>query len=218
AASAAPASGPWLQAQVLKFQYSADVPQIVQLIEFAPQYPVVDSSLCIISRCSITTNLANSVLIKVATGNPPNALTSDQLAALQSYVNIMGVAGVTYQVQSLSADLMYVNAQVFYQGQYGSSIQLAVITAINTFLSQLPFNGRMRVSDLEEAIREVPGVTDVLLMNVSARGAATSFGSGTLLVSANQVASRYWDTVAGYMIEENTAGNTFSDTLVFIPE
>jgi hypothetical protein len=218
AASAAPASGSWLQAQILKFQYSADVPQIVQLINFAPQYPVVDSSLCIVSRCSITTNLANSVLIKVATGNPPAALSSDQLAALQSYVNVIGVAGVTYQVQSLSADLLYVNAQVFYQGQYGSGIQQAVITAINTFLSQLPFNGRMRISDLEEAIRQVPGVTDVLLMNVQARSATTTFGAGTFLVSANQVASRYWDTVAGYMIGENTGGNTFADTLIFIPE
>lgn len=218
AASAAPGSGPWLQAQIFDFQYSADVPQIVQLINFAPIYPVIDASLRIITRCSITTNLANSVLIKVATNNPPSALTSDQLSALQSYVNQVGVAGITYQVQSLSADLLYCNAQVFYQGTYGSSIQLAVITAIDTFLSQLPFNGRMRVSDLEEAIREVPGVTDVLLMNVEARSATTAFGSGTSLVSANQVASRYWDTVAGYMVQENTAGNTFSDSLVFIPE
>jgi hypothetical protein len=218
AASAAPAAAAWLQAQVLKFQYSADVPQIVQLINFAPQYPVVDSTLCIITRCSVTTNLANTVVIKVATGNPPAALTSDQLSSLQSYLNVIGVAGVTYDAQSLSADLLYCNAEIFYQGQYGSGIQLSVITAVNNFLAELPFNGRMRISDLEQAILAVPGVTDVLLMNVSVRAATTSFGGGTDLVVNNQVASRYWDTVAGYMIEENTSGNTFADTLVFIPE
>lgn len=218
AAAAAPGSGPWLQAQVFKFQYSADVPQVVQLIGFAPKYPVVDATLRIITRCSITTNLASSVLIKVATNNPPSALTTDQLNALQSYVKQVGVAGVTYQVQSLSADLLYVNAQVFYQGQYGSSIQLAVITAINDYLAKLPFNGRMKISDLEDALQAVPGVTDVILMNVKARASATAFSGGTDLVINNQLASRYWDTVSGYMIGENTAGNTLADSLVFIPE
>lgn len=218
AASAAPASGAWLQAQVLNFQYSSSVPQIVQLINFAPQYPVIDATLRIITRCSITTNLANSVLIKVATNNPPSSLSSDQLSALQSYINQVGVAGITYQVQSLDADRLYVNAEIFYQGQYGSGIQQAVITAMNLFLSQLPFNGRLKMSDLEDSIRNVPGVTDVVLMNVSARAAADTYGTGTNLISSNQVASRFWDTVAGYIIQEDTAGNTFSDTLVFIPE
>jgi len=218
AGAAAPGSGPWLQAQILKFQYSADVPQIIQLVDFAPMYLVEDTTLRIITRCSITTNLANSVLIKVATNDPPSALSSDQLSALQSYVNQIGVAGVTYQVQSLSADLLFVNAQIFYQGQYGSSIQLAVITAINGYLAALPFNGRMKISDLEETIREVPGVTDVVLMNVKARAATVVFSGGTDLVINNQLASRYWDTVSGYMIGENTSGNTLADSLVFIPE
>lgn len=218
AASAAPGSGPWLQAQIFNFQYSSVVPQIIQLISFAPRYIIVDPTLRIITRCSISTNLANSVLIKVATNNPPSALTSDQLSALQSYVNEIGVAGVTYQVQSLDADRLYINAEVFYQGQYGSGIQLAVITAINAFLAALPFNGRLKMSDLEDSIRNVAGVTDVVLMNVSARAASSSYGSGTSLISSNQVASRYWDTIAGYIIEEDTSGNTFSDTLVFIPE
>lgn len=218
AASAAPGSGPWLQAQIFNFQYSPDVPQIIQLINFAPQYVLVDTTLRIITRCSISTNLANSVLIKVATNNPPSSLSSDQLSALQSYVNQIGVAGVTYTVQSLDADRLFINAQVFYQGQYGSGIQLAVVTALNAFLAALPFNGRLKMSDLEDSIRNVAGVTDVVLMNVSARAATTSFGSGTNLIVNNQVASRYWDTIAGYMIEEDTSGNTFSDTLVFIPE
>jgi len=218
AASAAPGSGPWLQAQIFNFQYSSVVPQIIQLINFAPRYIIVDPTMRIITRCSISTNLANSVLIKVATNNPPSALTSDELSALQSYVNQIGVAGVTYQVQSLSADRLYINAQVFYQGQYGSGIQLAIITAINAFLAALPFNGRLKMSDLEDAIRNVAGVTDVVLMNVSARAATTTYGSGTSLISSNQVASRFWDTIAGYIIEEDTSGNTFSDTLVLIPE
>ena len=63
AAKAAPASASWLQDQILKFQYSATNPQIVQLINFAPQYPSVDASLRIVSRCSVTTDLSNNVTV-----------------------------------------------------------------------------------------------------------------------------------------------------------
>lgn len=215
---AAPDTGPWLQAQIFKFQYSADSPQIVQLINLAPTYPIVDESLRIITRCSVTTNLASSVIIKVAKSEPPQALTSNELTALQSYVNVIGAAGISYSVRSLNSDKLYIQAQVFYNGQYSDVISANVIQAINNFLSQLPFNGQMRVSDLEQAIRSVAGVTDVLLQNVQARADSVAFGSGTYLVQNNQVISRLWPTVAGYMVGETTSGQTLTDSLAFIPE
>lgn len=217
AASAAPGSPAWLQAQVLKFQYSDAVPQVAQLINFAPQYPVVDSSLRIITRCSITTDLANNVLIKTATGTTPGALTGPQIAALAAYIKVMGVAGITYTNQSGAADRIYIDAEVFYLGQYGSAIILAVQTAIAAYLSALPFNGVLKVADLEAAIRTVPGVDDVLLRNVIARDAGTAYGAGTALVLNNQVASRLWNTVSGYIINEDTSGATIADSLLFIP-
>lgn len=215
---AAPSTGSWLQDQIFKFQYSADSPQIVQLISFAPSYPVVDESLRIITRCSVTTDLANSVLIKVAKSDPPEALVANELTALQSYVNVVGAAGISYTVRSLASDKLYIQAQIFYNGQYSDVISANVIQAINTFLSQLPFNGQMRVSDLEQAIRGVAGVTDVLLQNVQARADDVTFGSGTYLVLNNQVISRLWPTVAGYMVGETTSGQTLTDTLQFVPE
>ncbi|KAA2242814.1 hypothetical protein F0L74_09810 [Chitinophaga agrisoli] len=217
-AKAAPGSAPWLQAQIFNFQYSADVPQVVQLVNLAPQYPITDASLRIVTRCSVTTDLANSVIVKVAKSDPPEALASNELTALQSYVNTIGVAGVTYTVRSLSSDKLYLQAQVFYNGQYSDVIASNVIQAVNGFLSQLPFNGQMRVSDLEQAIRGVAGVTDVLLQNVQARADGVAFGSGTYLVLNNQVISRLWPTVAGYMVGETTSGQTLTDTLQFIPE
>lgn len=220
-ASAAPGSTNWIQDRVLKFQYSTINPQIIQLVNFAPVYPSVDPTLRIISRCSVTTDLANSVVVKVATGEPPAALSGPQLSALQSYLNEIGDAGIQYVAKSLSADLVFIDAEIFYLGQYGSGISVAVIDAINAFLatnSQTNFNGKIKVSDLEQTILDVPGVTDVLLRNVSARDSATAFGSGTFLVLNNQVVSRFWNTVSGYIVEETTAGQTFADTLIFIPE
>jgi hypothetical protein len=221
AAAAAPASAAWLQDKILKFQYSATNPQILQLIDFAPQYPAVDESLRIVSRASVTTDLSNSVLIKAATGEPPAALSSPQIAALQSYVNTLGVAGVTYKVLSLDADRLYVAAQVYYLGQYGSAIVNSVVSAVENFLavnSQKNFNGKIKISDLEGVIREVEGVTDVLLTQVSARSSSMAFSDKIDLVSNGQVISRLWQTISGYIIEEDTSGQTFTDSLTFIPE
>lgn len=218
AAAAAPATPAWLQDQILKFQYSATNPQVIQLINFAPAYPVVDETLRIISRCSVTTNLSNNVLIKVATGEPPAALTTPQLNALQSYVNEIGIAGVIYNVTSEASDKLFVQASVYYDGQYSAVIQANVIEAIENFLAAIPFNGQMKISDLEEAITGVEGVNDVVLVNVKARSNATAFGSGSFLVQDQQTIGRLWSTIAGYMVGETTTGNTLADSLTFIAE
>lgn len=218
AAAAAPATPAWLQSQILKFQYSATNPQVIQLINFAPAYPIVDETLRIITRCSVTTNLSNNVLIKVATGEPPAALSAPQLAALQSYVNEIGIAGVIYNVTSEASDKLFVQASVYYDGQYSAVISANVIEAIENFLAAIPFNGQMKISDLEEAITGVEGVNDVVLVNVKARSNATAFGSGSFLVQDQQTIGRLWSTIAGYMVGETSTGNTLADSLTFIAE
>jgi hypothetical protein len=218
AAAAAPATPAWLQDQIFKYQYSATTPQVVQLINFAPAYPVIDETLQIITRCSVTTNLSNSVIIKVATGEPPAALSSPQLSALQSYVTQIGVAGVVYNVISQASDKLYVQANVYYQGQYSAVIQADVIAAIENFLAAIPFNGQVKITDLEDAITAVEGVTDVVLVNVRARADGTAFASGSYLVQNQQTISRLWGTVAGYMVGETTTGNTLNNSLTFIAE
>lgn len=221
AAAAAPASYPWLQAQIFKFQYSSTIPQLVQFINFAPAYPVIDTTLRIITRCSVTTSLSNSVLIKVAKGTTPGPLSVPEVTALTAYVNPpfgIGVAGINYVISSKNSDKVYIQASIYYQGTYSSVIQQNVINAINDFLAALPFNGQMKISDLEKTIRGVEGVNDVILVNVVARPDAVSFGSGTYLVKANNVMSRLWQCDSGYIVSETTSGNTLFDTLSFQAE
>jgi len=217
AAAAPAASAAWLQNQILLFQYDAATPQIVQLVNFAPVYPTVDATKRIISRCSVTTTIAGQVIAKVATGNPPAALTSLQLSALQSYVNTIG-ATINYVVTSANPDQLYVGGTVSYDGQYSEIIQETVITAISNLLAALPFNGQLKVSDIELAIRAVPGVNDVFLTNVAARADGTPFGQATYLIQNQLQYSRVWNTIAGYMIPETTGGQTLSDSLNFQPQ
>jgi hypothetical protein len=218
AAQSAPGSAAWLQYKIFQFQYSATVAQIVQLINFQPTYSVIDPTLQIISRCSVGSTIANKVQIKVATGSTPAALSAPQLSALQSYVTQCGIAGVDYTVTSGNPDQLYIECFIYYTGQYSSVIQATVTAAITAFLASLPFNGQMKVGNLETALRNVQGVTDVILVNVIARADATAFGSGTPLVSNQQLVGRLWPTVAGYMISETTTGQTINDKITYIAQ
>jgi hypothetical protein len=215
-ASAIPNTSNWLTSKVFQFQYSATNPQIVQLENLIASYPVVDSSLQIISRCSAVTTLSNKVLIKVAKQEPPIALTSGELSALQGYVNTIGVAGVTYNCISQDADRVYINADIFYEGQYSATIQGTVINAINTFLASLPFNGQLKISDLELAIRNTTGVNDILINDIKVRGNSVTFANGTYLIQNKTTISRLFPTISGYIVEEDTTGQTFADSLNFI--
>ena len=188
----------------------------MQLVNFAPVYPVIDPSLRLISRCSVVTTISNQVIIKVAKQNPPVALTSGELSSLQSYINQIGIIGVNYNCVSLTSDKIMIDAEIYFDGQYSTVIVGTVTNAINTFLSQLSFNGVLKVSDIELAVRNVVGVNDILLKNVKMRSDATAFVDGTFLVQNNTVISRIFPTVSGYIVGETTVGNTFTDKLTFI--
>jgi len=217
-AAAAPETPNWLQAQMFKFQYSATTPQVIQLIDLVPQYPTIDTALNIVTRCSVKTTINNQVIIKLAKDEPPTPLISGELAAAQSYVNVIGVAGVNYICVSQDSDKLFIEADVYYNGAFSSVISGNIIDAITTFLSTLPFDGALKVNDLELIMRGVIGVNDVVLKNVKARENGTALASATYLVNNNQYVGRLWNTVAGYIIPETTAGSTLTDTLNFIAE
>lgn len=217
----AAASNLWIQAQMLVFQYSATNPQVLQFVNNVTGYAVIDPTLYIITACSVSVTISGQVIIKVATGNPFAALSGPQVAAAQAYANYKFTSGINYSVVSLDPDRMYIEATIWYQGLYSSTIQAAVIAAINAFFQDLfieEFNGNIQMSDLEQAIRDVPGVNDVELFNVSARPATTGYGGGTSLILATAIISRLYVAQAGYCIAEDTTGHTPADSLTLIAQ
>lgn len=215
------ASAPWVQSKMFQFQYSLTNPQIIALVNTIPTYPVVDSTLYVITACSVTSTVSNQTTIKVAQQNPFIALDSLMLAAAQGYINTIGIAGITYNVVSLESDKMYIAADIYYQGQYSAVIQASVITAIeNWFVNQstIKFNGNLEMSDLEAVIRNVTGVNDVVLQNVRGRQDTDSFDAGIDLILGSTIIQRKWAPIAGYVGQETTTGKTFADSLNFIVE
>lgn len=218
-ATAAAASAKWVQAKMFAFQYSATNPQVIALINTIPVYPVVDPTLLIITACSVTSDISNIVAVKVAKGNPFQALAAPELSSAQGYINTIGVAGIQYNVISLNPDNLYIDASIYYQGQYAAIIQANVIAAISAFLQQLAinnFDGTLKMSDLEETIRDIAGVNDVVLNNVRGRADTDSFSAGIDLILGTAVIQRQWSTIAGYIIPETTTGKTLADSLTFI--
>ena len=215
------ASRLWIQSKMFLFQYSSTIPQIIQLINGIPQYPTVDPTLTLITACSVDSNISNEVIVKVAKGTSGSLtnLTSLELSAAQTYLNTIGDAAVQYQVISQSPDLVYIAADIFYNGQL--SVQNNVINALNSFLQNLSltnFDGSIRVSDLEGVIKGVTGVNDVVLKTVLLRPTGTTYPSGIYMVQNSTVLLRQSKTAAGYAIGETSTGNTFNDSLHFVSE
>lgn len=214
-----PQVGGWLQNQMFLFQYDATTPQVAQVIppKFTPTYAVVDASKQVIKYCTVTKGIYGTCLIKVACqqdGAPIDTGSIDAgiLPAAQSYVDdTLAAPGITYNVVSTPPDRLYLQLDVWYKGQYSAVIQDSVIAAIKAYLGGIPFDGKIVLSDMEAALKAVTGVNDVAQVNVQARANATTVLMGTNLVLNNTELQRNFQTIAGYIIPEDTAGYTLTD-------
>lgn len=216
-----PASALWIQGKMFEFQFSSDNQQFLTMVDGKAVYPIVDTELRIITACSVTSINANEVLIKVAKSSPFVALDpSTELASAQSYINQIGVAGINYIVKSTDPDRIMIAANVYYNGQY-TQMKDTVIATIESFLANLSitnFNGYLKVSDIERAIRNIEGVNDVVLTEVYARDYNLPYANAIKLVTGSDVQTRQWLPVAGYCSPENETGHTLNDTITVIAE
>ena len=215
--TAAVGTNAWLQKRVFDFQYSASIPQAVAVnSDMSISYPTIDADLQIITRCAIKTTSQRVVLVKVAKSEPPVALSGTELSSLSGYLDDINFAGVNYIAISEDSDKIYIKASIYYNGQYSVVISDNVKTAINAYLSNLPFDGYVKLSSIMDAIQSVEGVTDIVFEDVAIRSDATLFANKTYLVQSNTTLIPSYQLFAGYVVEETTPGSTFTDTLTYI--
>lgn len=227
-AKSAVGNSAWLQDKILNyFQYSATTAQVTELIDNVPTYPVIDATLRIVTRCSINTDALNVCVVKVAKSDPPEIMTTPEVNALSSFLNQggdgtiigngrgIGFTGVYYKVNSYDSDKLYLDAEIIYNGQYASIIQTMVEAAINTYLSNIPFDSKVKVVGLVDAIQSVTGVSDVIIHDMAVRADITAFADKTYLVSSNTTLLSTYPTYAGYIVPETTSGETLADKLIY---
>ena len=218
-AKSAPSTYVWIREKAKLFQYGSSV--LLNLTDYTYYYSAPDTEKQIVTRVSVSKGTNKQVLIKVAKEEPPVSFTSGELSAFQAYIDEVCSAGIDYKVSSADSDKLYVKAEIFYQGQFSSTISDDVITAIDAYLANLSspenFNGVVRVSALQDAIQNVTGVQDVVLLEVKIRGNSTPLASATVLIGSPDTLINYKSstTVSGYVVSETTALNTLSDSLIF---
>jgi len=219
----AAASPLWVQAKMFEFQYDETNTQFVILKDTTPQYPVIDETLRIITACSVTSPISGAVTVKVAQtiSGVLAKLNTNQKNAAQGYLNTIGTAGIIYTVQSDDPDQIYIEADIYFQGQFDPVIRQQVKDTWAAFLkdqSVSNFNGNIKMSALENAVRDMEGVNDIILKNVRGRKSSDPFISGVDLILNTAILQRQYVSNAGYNILETTSGKTLDDTLNFIAE
>lgn len=214
ASTAAPSTPQWTRNKVLKFQ-TGDVAEL-NTTTFVIEYPVINTANQILTRCAVVTAPNRTVLIKVAKSDPPGPVTVGELAELQSYVETFNPAGIAFTLINEDSDKMEVAATIYYNGQYTGVITDNVEAALNSYMANLPFNGRITTQSVVDAIQAVDGVISVSLTRILVRRDTVAYGAGiTLYNLSTGVDSVNYDTYAGYVVEETTASHTFADTLTY---
>lgn len=211
----------WLQQQMLKFQYG----DVIVFVNNVPAYNPVNLTHLLITQCSVTQLSSGTVAIKVAKGTigALAPLSAAELSAVVDYYfgtsmsQGIGFAGVRAQFVNLNPDRLRVQATIYFYGQYvQATVLAAVIAAINGFLnnfSVVDFGGTVKIIKLVDAIQVVPGVSRVTITDIKARQATVPLGSATTIDVQG-----YYPTVSGYIISEDTAANTLTDTITMTQE
>ncbi|GAA4354195.1 hypothetical protein GCM10023185_15650 [Hymenobacter saemangeumensis] len=168
----------------------------------------------IIQRATAKENAQTGRLfIKVAkAGAQPGtlaALSAAEKVQVEGYYDKVGFVGVRLQIISEAADRLRVAGNIYYDPLLPvAPLKVAVVAAIEGYLAGLAFDGVVYLSKLIDAIQAVPGITDVQLATVEGRS------------GANQpvTITRVYETIAGYIIGEDTPGHTLPETLTFVPD
>lgn len=203
--------------KVLDFQFG----DVIELdSNFVPSYPVIDDSKKIVTQCAVVNSDTDVLTIKVAKGTAPSLqpLASNELTALQDYFlgtavsEGVGVAGVSVIWVNQNADKFFIEADIFYLGQFDeATVKTNVIAAINNYLDGFQseaFNGELFMNRLVDQIQAVDGVSRVNLENVRGRADGVAYPGGTVVDTQGTYLS-----TSGYIVEETSSGGTFNDTI-----
>lgn len=203
-AAAAPAgTARWYQKKVLEFQYGDSLVYTDNQYVYDP----VDESARIVTRCAVQDRGDGVVVIKVAKddGGSPAPLDSTEKTALEGYLAKIKFAGTRIAVVSLAADEIDLDYDIYYDPIVPlATLQSDLQTALETFASELKFNGDFRITKLTDALQAVTGVIDPVFQSAT----ATPDGG-----SASAITVKY-QPAAGHVTYADTAADMFS----FIPQ
>lgn len=202
---------PWYAAVAKEFQYGDALTQVN--LEYV--YAVIDPTKQIVAVAAANEG-SGKVNIKIARLNAGvlAPLTSPQLSAFTSYINLKKAAGSTVQVINNNPDelrlYLAVNFDPLVLSPTGELITspgiYPVEDAVELYLSSLPFDGKFELIKLIDKVQEYcldKGVVSVYVTNATSRYGANPFVAFTQSYYPN----------AGYMIIE--AATPLNSTITY---
>jgi len=172
----------WYHAKCFEYQHGDVLTYNATTNRF--EYATSNPSAQIIKRAAVV-DLAGLVRIKVAklSSGVPVELTAPELASFEYYINLIKFAGTNIDVVSLPADLLKIYLTVVIDPlvllNTGESIANAgtypVEDSINNYISSLPFDGVLSLTDLVDAIQATSGVVNPVVTLAESRPDAGSY-------------------------------------------
>lgn len=174
----------WYAEQMLKFQYGDVV--VYNPTTYRVAYPTIDESKRIIKFVAVRPGNGSSLILVAKAG--PAALSPAELTAAQTYLRRVQFAGAQIDVISRDADLLKLQANLYYDGLADLvETQTAVEAAIGGYLAALDFAGQLRRTALVDAVQAVPNIIDVDINELSANSLGTY-----------QAIGRAYEPISGY--------------------
>lgn len=202
----------WYETKAKAFQYGVLLPEFSDVYEVVP--PVDPSVLIVTQAAAVELPVLNKLRVKVAKGDVGalEPLTGDERDALEEYMRRVRDAGVRLEVTTGEPDDLKVALNVYYDplviNAVGERIDGTELTpvkdAINSYLSQLSFNGLFVLNDMIDAVEAVEGVRVCEVLTASANYASTPY----VLIPVR------YQPDAGYMALNETYFNT---NITYIP-
>jgi hypothetical protein len=156
----------WYREQCLLFQFGDSL----QWLDGKYKYFIITPANQIVQRAACV-EAGGNLIIKVAklVAGVVTPLDFTELAAFTTYINQIKYAGTVTQVVSAAADLLKLQYKVYYNPLVmaadgtllSDGVSKPAEEAINNFITNLPFNGRLNLSAIDDAVQAATGVLDV---------------------------------------------------------
>ena len=152
-------------------------------------------------KYAVATESNTVVYLKVAAQNDkqqPRLLTWSELDALTAYMNTIKDAGVAIKLINEKADLIKIHIKVYYDATVldaeGNNAEgnKPVVDAVRSVITNLPFNGVYRNTDLLAAVTKLPGVEVADIVEVSTKVNNAAENDYTKVVGFDKPYSGYY--------------------------
>jgi hypothetical protein len=166
-------TGTWYVEMAKRFQWNENIQYfiVVNPADGTIAYNELKPEDRIISQAAYIENTNKEVIIKVATGQPGALmpLSNEQLVDFLNYMKKIKIAGIILKVVNLPADVLRMQANVYYNPAYNqTTLKQKIVQALNDYSIALEFNGVVLRNAIIDAVQRIEGIVDIDITQLQA--------------------------------------------------